>query len=307
MTNKIAIIIPYYKIDFFEETLASLDNQTDKRFNLYIGNDNSPNDPQNLIEKYDSIITRYKNFDTNVGKNSLSKQWERCIDEFVDQEEWVMVLADDDTLSENCIEEFYNNVKDADENEISLIKYKCRVINENNKIVKEFPDYPHFQKAAVFFGNLYLNIGFSTLSENIFRIEKYRKYKYQDVELAYGSDAIAVLEFSEFGDILFINNAFMSFRDSEVNLSGNRNSTDYRIKKMKGNAEYMDYLLTNYSQKFDYNTKVNMSKMLYRNFRIVYKNDVFKNIHYFYTLLKTIKIVDIKSIIKNGGGELEIQ
>lgn len=280
MTNKIAIIIPYYKIDFFEETLASLDNQTDKRFNLYIGNDNSPNDPQNLIEKYDSIITRYKNFDTNVGKNPLSKQWERCIDEFVDQEEWVIVLADDDTLSENCIEEFYNNVEDAEKNNISLIKYKCRVIDENNKIVKEFPDYPRLQKAAVFFGNLYLNIGFSTLSENIFRIEKYRKYKYQDVELAYGSDAIAVLEFSEFGNILFINNAFMSFRDSEVNLSGNRNSTDYRIKKMKGNAEYMDYLLKNYSQEFDYNTKVNMSKMLYRNFRIVYKNDVFKNIHY---------------------------
>lgn len=301
MTNKIAIVIPYYKIDFFEETLASLNSQTDKRFNLYIGNDNSPNNPQNLIEKYNPIVTRYKNFDTNIGKNSLSKQWERCIDEFVDQEEWVMVLADDDTLSENCIQEFYNNVEDAEKSNISLIKYKCRVINENNSIVKEFPDYPRFQKAAIFFGNLYINIGFSTLSENIFRIEKYRKYKYQDVELAYGSDAIAVLEFSEFGDILFINNAFMSFRDSEVNLSGNRNSTDYRIRKMKGNAEYMDYLLKNYSQEFDYNTKVNMSKMLYRNFRIVYKNDVFKNIHYFYTLLKTIKIVDIKSIIKNGG------
>lgn len=301
MKNKIAIIIPYYKIDFFEETLLSLKNQTDKRFNLYIGNDNSPNDPHHLIEKYDSIITRYKNFETNVGKNSLSKQWERCIDEFVNQEEWIMVLADDDTLSENCIQEFYNNVADAEKNNSSLIKYKCRVINENNKIIKEFPDYPRFQKAAVFFGNLYKNIGFSTLSENIFRIEKYKKYKYQDIDLAYGSDAIAVLEFSEFGDILFINNAFMSFRDSEVNLSGNRNSTDYRGRKMKGNTEYMAYLLKNYSQKFDYETKVNMSKMLYRNFRVVYKNDILKNFYYFSILLKTIKITDIKNIIKNGG------
>lgn len=301
MKNKIAVVIPYYKIDFFEETLESLNNQTDKRFNLYIGNDNSPNNPQELIEKYDSIITRYKNFDTNIGGNSLSKQWERCIDEFVEDEEWIIVLADDDTLTENCIQEFYSNVEEAEEKGISLIKFKCRVINENNKIVREFPDYPHLQKASVFFGNLYRNIGFSTLSENIFRIEEYRKYKYQDVELAYGSDAIAVLEFSEFGDILFINNAFMSFRDSEVNLSGNRNSTDFRMRKMKGNSEYMGYLLSNYKEKFDYETKVSMSKMLYRNFRIAYKNDILKNIYYFYILLKTIKITDLKHIIKNGG------
>ena len=139
------------------------------------------------------------------------------------------------------------------------------------------------------------------MSENIFRIEKYRKYKYQDVELAYGSDAIAVLEFSEFDDILFINNAFMSFRDSEVNLSGNRNSTDFRMRKMKGNSKYMGYLLSNYKEKFDYETKVSMSKMLYRNFRIAYKNDILKNIYYFYILLKTIKITDLKHIIKNGG------
>lgn len=301
MKNKIAIVIPYYKIDFFEKTLESLQLQTNKDFNLYIGNDNSPNDPQEIIEKYNSIITRYKEFDTNIGGKSLSKQWERCIDEFVENEEWIIVLADDDTLSDNCIQEFYNNVEEADKNNISLIKYKCRVINENDKIIKEFPDYPHIQKAPFFFGNLYLNIGFSTLSENIFRIEKYRKYKYQNIELAYGSDAIAVLEFSEFGDILFINNAFMSFRDSEVNLSGNRNSTDFRLRKMKGNTEYMGYLLKNYSQKFDYDTKVNMCKMLYRNFRIVYKNDILKNIYYFSILLKTIKVTDIKNIIKNGG------
>jgi hypothetical protein len=301
MVNKIAVIIPYYKIDFFEETLISLKNQTDKRFNLYIGNDNSPDDPQNLIKRYDSFITRYKKFETNVGKNSLSKQWERCIDEFIEKEKWVHVLADDDTISENFIEEFYNNVKDAEINNISLIKYKCKIINEHNEIQKKFPDYPRIQKAAVFFGNLYNNIGFSTLSENIFRIDKYRKYRYQDIELAYGSDAIAVLEFSEFGDILFINNAFMSFRDSEVNLSGYRNSTDYRGKKMIGNTQYMTYLLKNYRQKFEYETKVNMCKMLYRNFRVVYKNNLFKNIYYFSILLRSIKTTDIKNIIKNGG------
>ena len=33
----LAIVIPYYKYTFFEETLISLSNQTDKRFKIYIG------------------------------------------------------------------------------------------------------------------------------------------------------------------------------------------------------------------------------------------------------------------------------
>lgn len=41
----LAIVIPYYKINYFEETLKSLSNQTDKKFKVYIGNDASENDP----------------------------------------------------------------------------------------------------------------------------------------------------------------------------------------------------------------------------------------------------------------------
>lgn len=40
----LAIVIPYYKLTFFEETLQSLANQSDKRFKVYIGDDASPED-----------------------------------------------------------------------------------------------------------------------------------------------------------------------------------------------------------------------------------------------------------------------
>jgi len=35
----LAIVIPYYKRTFFEETLQSLAKQTDKRFVVYVGDD----------------------------------------------------------------------------------------------------------------------------------------------------------------------------------------------------------------------------------------------------------------------------
>jgi cellulose synthase/poly-beta-1,6-N-acetylglucosamine synthase-like glycosyltransferase len=68
----LAIVIPYYKIDYFEETLIALANQIDKRFKVYIGDDGSPNPPAELILKYhDCLNIHYKRFVENIGLKEL--------------------------------------------------------------------------------------------------------------------------------------------------------------------------------------------------------------------------------------------
>ena len=47
----LAIVIPYFKINFFKETLESL-NQSCKNFKIYIGNDASQDNPDALIRQY---------------------------------------------------------------------------------------------------------------------------------------------------------------------------------------------------------------------------------------------------------------
>ena len=42
--NNLAIIIPGFKINFLETLFQSLVKQTDKRFNVYVGDDASPHD-----------------------------------------------------------------------------------------------------------------------------------------------------------------------------------------------------------------------------------------------------------------------
>lgn len=83
----LAIVIPYYNIQFFDKTLGSLTNQTDKRFTVYIGDDNSPNSPEGLISKFASGLTaKYVKFEENLGSHSLVKQFERCIDLLQDEQ-----------------------------------------------------------------------------------------------------------------------------------------------------------------------------------------------------------------------------
>ena len=45
----LSIIIPYYKISYFNYTLQSLANQTNKNFKVIIGDDNSSESPSQLL------------------------------------------------------------------------------------------------------------------------------------------------------------------------------------------------------------------------------------------------------------------
>jgi hypothetical protein len=73
----LAIIIPFYKLTFFDETLQSLANQTDKHFKVYIGDDASLEKLFKYKGKFDFV---YQRFETNLSGISLTQQWERCID-----------------------------------------------------------------------------------------------------------------------------------------------------------------------------------------------------------------------------------
>jgi len=106
---ELAIVIPYYKIDFFEVCLESLSIQTNKNFKVYIGDDASPEDPSEILEHFkDSLNIVYHRFYENLGGTSLTQQWHRCIN-LSAGERWIMILGDDDYLSENYVEEFYKD------------------------------------------------------------------------------------------------------------------------------------------------------------------------------------------------------
>ena len=116
----IAIVIPYYKFAFFEETLKSLANQTNKNFMVYIGDDASPEDPTSLLQNYkDKFEFIYYRFENNLGSKSLVKQWERCI-AMTQGEEWIKILGDDDVIGNYVVESFYKNYE-----KISQKKYQC--------------------------------------------------------------------------------------------------------------------------------------------------------------------------------------
>ena len=112
MKNKLAIVIPAYKSTFLSAALDSIASQTCKDFTLYIGDDCSPNNIGEIVDRYrDKINLVYKRFDSNLGGRDLVAQWERCID-MTQDEPWLWLFSDDDVMERNCVEEFYKEVNE---------------------------------------------------------------------------------------------------------------------------------------------------------------------------------------------------
>ena len=244
----LAIVIPYFKIDFFEATLLSLANQTDKRFNVYIGDDASPDIPSVVLEKYKANINfKYKRFDNNIGSISLVKQWHRCLD-LVAGEEWIMILCDDDILGENVVAEFYNAIEEVNQQNINVIRYATAVINQHSETISKNYEHPKLEKSTDFLIRKIKGGTRSSLSEFVFRKKVLLDIKFKELPLAWYSDYLAILECTYFEYIYTINSALVFFRLSEINITAKKD--DY-LPKYIATFNFYYYLLNKKGCYFD--------------------------------------------------------
>lgn len=245
----IAIVIPYYKIGFFEKTLESLANQTDKRFKVYIGDDASPEKPLDLLHKYkEQFDFIYHRFETNLGGNLLTEQWERCI-ELSRDEEWLMMLGDDDVLGDNVVESFYNQYKEFNE-QCNVVRFASVVLNEQDQTISKMYEHPKLERGIDFFIRKLKWDTRSSLSEYFFKREVYLKYHFKEYPSGFYSDDRAWIDFSEDKPIYTINESFVTIRISDFSLSG---TADKDVLKQ---AEYL-YLKYFYENKLSYLLKKN--------------------------------------------------
>ena len=261
----LAIIIPYYKKKYFAQTLQSVEKQTDKRFHLYIGNDKSPENPDDLINSLLKNTTfSYYYYKKNLGGNNLTEQWHRIIDELGD-EKWLMILGDDDILGENVVEEFYNHLSIIENGDISLVKLKKTIIDEENNAVSEEPEFPKKYSSVQLIEDKMFGRRHNSLTEHIFRRDVYKKYKFKSFPLAWHSDDLALLEFAEFKDFLYIASATVYVRISSESISGQDNGD---TRKSLASYQFFEYLLKNYNKRFS----KEMTRLLVKRYReIIWK------------------------------------
>lgn len=220
MNKKLAIVIPAYKIDFFELSLKSIVNQSCLDFNLYIGNDASNSDFETIINKYEGLITIiYKRFNYNLGGKDLVAHWERCID-MVSDEEWVWLFSDDDVMEKDCVLNFYEALNEAPD--YDLFHFNVVQISNNNEILCIEPDFPQTFPISEFISKRLNRQIMSLVVEYIFRKERYFQcQQFQKFDLAWGSDDATWIKIGSDKGIRNIPKSKVKWRRSDVNISCN--------------------------------------------------------------------------------------
>lgn len=245
--TKLAIVIPYYKINFFDKTLDSLALQTDMRFNVYIGDDASKDSPMQLIEYYkDKFQMHYIRFEDNLGGTSLVKQWERCL-KFLKDEEWFMILGDDDVLGNNVVEEFYKNISEIEEKS-NVVRFASKEITDDGS--DRTPVYHHekFENPITTYYKKFLGLNRGSLSEYIFNRKSFEKHLFRNYKLAWSTDDMAVIDVCGDKDIFSINGALVKVRFSDFNITG---KSDNQELKMIAIANNLFDLLNEYQSRMN--------------------------------------------------------
>lgn len=240
MTPKLAIVIPAYKSEFLAETLKSIRDQSDQRFSLYIFDDASPNNIKEIVQQFSfDVNVIFKRFEANLGRESLTKQWERCISETAG-EEWIWLFSDDDVMTPDCVESFHNTVEKYPN--FSAYRFNTKKISAIGEVLRE-NEFP-----KTFDGAEFLNQKLSYKQESYVVEYIFSRLAYQEIggfpnlPLAWTSDDLFCLKLAEHGRISSIEGGCVRWRYSDSNISGSTNQQNAQLK-LKAAAEFVDWIV----------------------------------------------------------------
>lgn len=223
MKKNLAIIIPAYKIDFLKDALDSISQQTCKNFTVYVGDDNSPYNLENIVDKYShKIDIIYHRFTTNLGSKNLVLQWERCI-ELSKDEEWIWLFSDDDIMGKRCVELFYAEIEKSN---YDIYHFDIKEINENGIETGKESKYPEITSSYYLYKNKMSGKIISMVVENIFSRKIYLQCnKFEQFDLAWGSDTATWSKFAYQKGMKTIHNDYVYWRKSSLNITPSKDSS----------------------------------------------------------------------------------
>jgi glycosyltransferase involved in cell wall biosynthesis len=238
--NKLAIIIPAYKSEYFAQALDSLANQTNKHFVVYVGDDCSPNNLKAICDQFtDSLQIYYIRFDKNIGARNLVDQWSRCVD-MCKSEDWIWLFSDDDIAQENCVEKFYETLTQTNQY-FDVYRFNTQVIDKDGNFLGARPHGPLVESSAEMAYNLFLNKRGNSMPDHIFSRRIYESTGgFVKTLYAQGADWATSIKFSKERGMRIIPDALLSWRYSGSNISSK--ASKKRVEMTEGYFQFFKWV-----------------------------------------------------------------
>eukprot|EP00825_Cyclidium_porcatum_P043398 TRINITY_DN6144_c0_g1_i1.p2 TRINITY_DN6144_c0_g1~~TRINITY_DN6144_c0_g1_i1.p2 ORF type:complete len:261 (+),score=33.71 TRINITY_DN6144_c0_g1_i1:64-846(+) len=170
----------------------------------------------------------------------------------------VRCVQETDVMEENCVKEFYNTIKNN--SEVGLIHFNISCLNDSTKEVKLLPLFP--KKCSTQFyieeklkGNIISFVVEFIVRRDIF----YSCGRFQNYDLAWGSDFISWIKFSDVANgIVTCDDAKVQWRKSNENISPNKDNP-ILYRKIVSIINYTKWIL-DFTVKNKYERKILYTK-----------------------------------------------
>lgn len=259
---KLAVVIPFYKLTFFADLLSALAAQTDQDFVVYVGNDASVSEAEDICAQFrDRLDIRYHMFMDRLGDRDLAGQWNRCI-ERVEQADWIWVIPDDDLPSPDCVLEIRQAVRKADNVAADVVHIPCTVVNADGDVLAERWDWPEIMPAGTFFLRQTRESMLTlTLANIVYRADRlHAEGGFISFPKAWGSDHATMLAVAGEHPVVTVPRALLKFRMSSENISAQ--SSDY-FEKLGARLLFAQWLSEQSQRWYGTTTSMNIQHWYY--------------------------------------------
>jgi hypothetical protein len=226
---ELAIVIPAYKAKYLHEALESIASQTDRRFQVYVGDDCSPDPLAEVVREYAGTLKIiYHRFENNLGGKSLVEQWERCLR--LTKEPWIWLFSDDDFMDKKCVAAFYAE-KEMTHGNHDVYRFDTTWVNGRSEPETVSPRHPTEETGADFLLARLGGYRNSTLQEIIFSRQGWEAGGgIPRFPLAWCSDDAFIAQLGAKRRIRTIAGPHVYWRLSDVNISNNKSAATTRVK-----------------------------------------------------------------------------
>ena len=236
-TIPLAIVIPAYKTRFLREALQSVAGQTDRGFQLYVGDDHSPEPVAEIVREFQGKLDiQFHRFEQNLGRTSLVRHMERCIR--LTREPWVWVFSDDDRMDENCVAAFAAELKDTGGRH-DAYRFNTLWMDGAQTIISQSPPHPLEESGGEFLRARLRGDRNSTLQEVIFSRQAWEASGgIPDFHMGWAADDAFIARLGTRRPIRTIAGPRVSWRLSDANISNNQSAAAVR-GKIRASADFV--------------------------------------------------------------------
>jgi len=229
--NSLAIVIPAYKIKYFDSALASIASQTNRNFKVYVGDDCSSEDVKSNADKYaHKLNIQYTRFEKNLGKSDLVAQWNRSVR--LASEEWIWLFSDDDLMSPGCVQAFFDALNSTNARH-DLYRFNIEMIDAGDQVICVKDPHPTTETGYEFLQRRLRSKSLSAAVEYIFKKDVFEQNGgFVNFPLAFCSDDASWIQFAGNKPIYTIPTEKVYWRSSNINISSVKGLQQQKIEAL---------------------------------------------------------------------------